>query len=81
VNKTTQTEIRSEKQFARELKQRGEELEDRTGMPHRFVPVDPDETRKRVEDSEGVGLEATNQRRVAAGQPAIRLSGKKVTVV
>lgn len=65
--------ISSDRQFRDELKRKSEEHFLRTGIPADYVPSDPTETRKAVEESGGIGLESTNRRRVNEGMKPIRL--------
>lgn len=65
MNATVGKPISDMGQFKRELREAGEKLEERTGVPHDFQPVD-----LRDKDSLGVddtGLDATHDAMVKAG--------------
>lgn len=73
MNKTTNTLISSSRQFRDELARKSEAEEKRTGIPCNYVPIDPDEARQVVIDSDAVGLDATNRVRVNEGKAPIRI--------
>lgn len=73
MNKTTGTLISSERQFREELKRKSEAQYLKTGIPCDYQPMDPEEAKQVVIDSDAVGLESTNRVRVNEGRPPIRL--------
>lgn len=64
-NNTTNSEISDPRQFERELKVKSLQAEERTGIPHNFVPVDPhDKAAIGVTDE---GMKETHDRAVKLG--------------
>jgi hypothetical protein len=72
-NQSVGKPISSDRQFRDELKRKSEEQFLRTGIPADYQPVDPEVARAAVEQSQGMGLESTNRRRVNEGKKAIRV--------
>lgn len=72
-NASVQKPISSMRQFESELARRSEELSVKTGIEHRFAPVDP--TDRKALGVTDDGLAATNRARVAAGQKPVPLNG------
>lgn len=70
-NSTVNAPVSDAKQFARLLKERGEEYTEKTGIVTNYVPVDYQDTAAcRVT---GEGLDETNRQRVASGLTPIRI--------
>lgn len=73
-NHTVGKPVRTMAEFKGELNRASEEAEARTGIPHRYVPVEGVDSAAAAgidRDSSGVigaGMDNTNRRRVAAGQ-------------
>lgn len=72
-NQSVGKPISSDRQFRDELKRKSEEQFLRTGIPADYQPVDPEVARAAVEQSQAMGLESTNRRRVNEGKKAIRV--------
>lgn len=64
-NTTVQKPISSMRQFETELRRASDEATARTGIEHRFAPVDPTDRKALGVTSEG--MDTTNRARVAAG--------------
>ena len=64
-NSTVQRPISSMRQFEQELRRASDEASERTGIDHRFAPVDPTDRKALGVTSDG--LEATNRTRQANG--------------
>lgn len=65
-NATVQRPISSQRQFEAELRRASDEATERTGVEHRFAPVDPTDRKALGVTSDG--LAATNRHRLATGQ-------------
>ena len=72
MNSTTGTMIGSNRQFKEELKGLSEAATIKTGIEHNYEPADPADLKKRVQDSDGAGLESTNRQRVNSGLKEIK---------
>lgn len=69
-NPTTNTVISSDRQFSEELKRQSEIASARTGMEHRFEPVDP--TDKKALGVTDEGIDASNRIRREQGLPTFK---------
>ncbi len=68
-NHTVGKRVSSMKQFRSDLVRASEHAEERTGIPHRFVPVDgADAAAATGADANGAGMDATNRRLVSRGE-------------
>lgn len=70
-NATVQKPVSSMRQFEAELRRASDEATERTGIEHRFAPVDPTDRKALGVTSEG--LAATNRHRVATGQRPVAI--------
>jgi putative FmdB family regulatory protein len=72
-NRTTGTIISDNRQFARELREKGDKLTEQDGIPRRYEPIslsDPSAL-----GVTGEGLDSTNRRRVQNGLPPVKIPG------
>lgn len=72
-NQSVGKPISSDRQFRDELKRKSDAHFLATGIPADYQPVDPEIARRAVEESQGMGLESTNRRRVNEGKKPIRV--------
>lgn len=70
-NRSVGAVVSSHRQFERELRRASDEATERTGIEHRYVPVDP--TDRRALGVTDAGLDATNRHRVAEGLKPVPL--------
>lgn len=73
MNATTGKPVSSMRQFNDQLKAMSDEATLRTGIDHKYEPVDPELPKRVVEQSQGVGLESTNRARHASGRGEVKL--------
>lgn len=66
LNHTTGTVVSDPRQFERDLRRKSEEMSERTGIPHNYVPADRNDVKKLGVTEEG--LDSTYNRKVASGE-------------
>jgi putative FmdB family regulatory protein len=72
-NRATNTVVSSSRQFARDLRVKGDQMTERDGIPRDLQPVDMSDAKSL--GVTGEGLDSTNRARVAQGLPAVKIPG------